>query len=262
MPMSQPIRLRGRVLGDGREPLVCAPLVACDLPGLEAEAAAVLAGRPDLLEWRVDFFQAIGDTSRVVEACAMLRRVAGTTPILFTRRSIREGGQPIDVTEQQVSTLIEAVCAAGCVDLVDCELASDPEHFRRAREAASRCGALLVGSFHDFQRTPDAAELGARFAAAQRMGADVAKVAVMPAGPADVLTLLQATLQASRELTLPLISMSMGPYGVLSRVFGWMFGSSVSFAAGQHASAPGQLPMEDMRAVLEVLRRAVRTDRG
>ncbi len=257
MNMSRPIRLRGRCVGGGKEPLICAPLVARDADGLRAEAVAVLARNPDLLEWRVDFFEAIAEPARVVQAAAMLRDIAAHTPILFTRRSTREGGQPIPVSEQGVSELIEAVCAEGCVDLVDCELGSEAQHFQRARAAASACGALLVGSFHDFQRTPDADTLAAIFARAQHLGADIAKVAVMPNSAADVLGLLQATLRASRTIELPLITMSMGPLGMPTRLFGWMFGSSVSFASGEQASAPGQLSIPELRAVLESYRRSV-----
>ena len=257
MRMSKPIRLRGRVLGGGREPLVCAPLVAPDLDGLRVEAAQVLARKPDLLEWRVDFFQDLADAPGGVEAAGMLRQQAADVPILFTRRSIREGGQAIAASEEQVSAAIEAVCAAGLVDLVDCELASQPAHFQRARAAAASCGALLVGSFHDFQRTPDAQELVSRFAAAAHLGADVAKVAVMPRDLDDVLCLLQATLRASRAIDLPLIAMSMGPYGSLTRLCGWMFGSSVSFAVGGRASAPGQVPIEDVRTAAELLHRSL-----
>ena len=256
MNTSKPIRLRGRTLGTGDGPLICAPLVARDQEGLRREARAVLAAKPDLLEWRVDFFAALGDRARVLEASAMLRQLAGNTPILFTRRSTREGGEPIQTSEEAVSEAIEAVCAQGSVDLVDCELASQAEHFARARAAATACGALLVGSFHDFQRTPDGAELAGIFERAQRIGADVAKVAVMPSNPDDVLTLLQATLRASRDVRLPLITMAMGPLGMPTRLFGWMFGSSVSFAAGQQASAPGQLPIAELRAVLQLYERA------
>ncbi len=255
--LSKPIRLRGHAVSDGREPLICAPLVARDMDALRVEAANVIAKKPDLLEWRVDFFRAIADTTRVVEAAGMLRGLATGIPIVFTRRSIREGGQNIDASEDQVSSVIEAVCAEGWVDFVDCELSSEPEHFQRARAAAASCGALLIGSFHDFSRTPDANEIIGKFAAAKDLGADLAKVAVMPRDIDDVLTLLHATLQGSRTFDLPLITMSMGAYGSLTRLFGWMFGSSVSFAVGDRASAPGQVPIEDLRRVLEVLERSL-----
>ncbi len=257
MNMSKTILLRGRVVGGGSEPLVCAPLVARDLEGLRAETSAVLSKGPDLLEWRVDFFEALDDVARMVEAARELRRIAADIPLIYTRRSIREGGQSIRASEDTVSRGIEAVCAEGLVDFVDCELSSEPEHFRRAQQAAGSCGALLIASFHDFQRTPAAAELAERFDKAQQLGADLAKVAVMPRELDDVLGLLQATLDASRRVSMPLITMSMGPYGALTRLIGWMFGSTVSFAVGASASAPGQIPIEELRSVLGVLQKSL-----
>jgi 3-dehydroquinate dehydratase-1 len=150
----------------------------------------------------------------------------------------------------------QAVCASGSVDFVDCELGCAAGHVERTVDTAHRHGVAVIASFHDFKRTPALADIVARFRDAAAVGADVAKVAVMPQGPDDVLTLLAATLQGSREVELPLITMSMGPWGVPTRMFGWMFGSSVSFAAGESASAPGQLPIDDLRRVLDVLHRA------
>jgi 3-dehydroquinate dehydratase-1 len=115
----------------------------------------------------------------------------------------------------------------------------------------------LIASFHDFQRTPSADEIFARLEAAGRAGADVAKAAVMAESPEDVLTLLSATVRGRRELGLPLITMSMGPYGSLTRLFGWAFGSAVSFAVGAASSAPGQLPIEALRRVNEILTEAL-----
>ena len=50
----------------------------------------------------------------------------------------------------------------------------------------------------------------------------------------------------------------MGAYGSLSRLFGWVFGSSVSFAVGEKSSAPGQVPIEQLNAVVEILQRALK----
>ena len=91
----------------------------------------------------------------------------------------------------------------------------------------------------------------------QALGADIAKVAVMPRAMDDVLTLLQATLQASRTLEIPVVSMAMGGLGTLTRVCGWAFGSAMTFAVGDGISAPGQMPIEDVEAALAVLRRGM-----
>jgi 3-dehydroquinate dehydratase-1 len=131
-----------------------------------------------------------------------------------------------------------------------------PEHVAQVREMTRRAGIPLVLSFHDFQRTPADDALAARFAQAQRLGADVAKVAVMPQSMEDVQRLLAATLRASRELTIPVITMSMGGLGAVSRICGGVFGSALTFAVGAAPSAPGQIAIEDVRAALDVLQRA------
>lgn len=252
----RPILVRGQPLAGGRLPAICAPLVARTPDALAAEAAAVATTKPDLLEWRVDFFAALAGTADVLAAAAKVRAAAPGIPILFTRRAQREGGQPIALSEAQVLALYEAVAASGTVDLLDFEMDNAAADVERVRALAQRHGLQLVLSFHDFQRTPAAAELQARFAQAQRLGADVAKVAVMPQAMDDVHRLLGATLQASQSLDIPVISMAMGGLGAVSRLCGGVFGSALTFAVGAAASAPGQIPIDDVRAAIAVLQRA------
>lgn len=250
------IELNGKALGGARFPAICAPLVGRTRQALLAEAAAVAAKGPDLLEWRVDFFEGIGDSAAVVELAAAIKRLANSIPILFTRRASHEGGQPIALSEDGVLELYRAVCASGHVDLVDFEMSNDPIHVRQVREFAHASGIKLILSFHDFQRTPAVEVLNQRFAQAEQLGADVAKVAVMPRNMEDVLTLLAATLHSSQQLRIPVVSMSMAGLGALTRLCGSAFGSALSFAIGQSGSAPGQMPIEDLDAGLAILRRA------
>lgn len=260
MAFSRPITLKHKPFVSEQEPLICTPLVGTDEVEIHRELAAILPKRPDLLEWRVDFFSDIADTRRVVALGQDIQRRAGAIPLIFTRRSIREGGQPIPLDEDQVFELYAAVCGAGCADLFDYELSVGPRHFQQAAALAKNTGCRLIASYHNFQETPDAAALMAKFAAMEQAGADVAKIAVMPKELRDVLTLLDATLTARKTLSLPIISMSMGAYGALSRLFGWMFGSSVSFAVGEQSSAPGQIPIEQVNAVVAVLQQALKGD--
>ena len=89
------------------------------------------------------------------------------------------------------------------------------------------------------------------------LGADVAKIAVMPQSMDDVLALLAATERASRNVDIPLVSMAMGPLGAVTRAAGWIFGSAMTFAVGASSSAPGQMPIEDVRLVVEALQRTM-----
>jgi len=257
MSKARSLKVNGQEVAGGKVPLICTPVVGRTRPAVLEETAAVLAKRPDLLEWRVDFFEGLGRTGEVVDLARALRKAAGKVPIVFTRRSPREGGEANPVGEDEVIELYGAVCESRAVDFVDYELGNPAEKVRKVREASSRHGVGAILSFHDFKGTPPLEALFEKFSDAERAGADVAKVAAMPKGVEDVLTLLAATHRAHRELTVPLISMSMGPYGSVSRMVGVLFGSAVSFAVGKAASAPGQMAIEDLRTVLAIVERAL-----
>lgn len=253
MSFSRPIVLKEKTIGGGKEPLVCTPLVGRDEAAVCREMAVVAAKKPDLIEWRVDFFEGIVELERVVALGRKIQALAAGIPVIFTRRSIREGGTPIALDEDQVFEMHAAVCRAGCVDLFDYELSCEPRHFAQAVALARETGVRLIASFHNFDATPSAQEIVAKFVAMEKAGADIAKVAVMPRELRDVLTLLEATLDGQNAISLPIISMSMGPHGSLSRLFGWVFGSSVSFAVGEKSSAPGQVPIEQLNTVVDIL---------
>jgi len=257
MQTYQPIELKGQPIAGGKFPLICTPLVGCTFNKLMAELEVVLTKQPDVLEWRVDFFEKIGDSGAVVAAAKAIKNRAKDIPLLFTRRSTLEGGEPIALTEDQLLSLYETLCQSHCIDLIDYEMANQPTHIARVRTAAKAHDIKLLLSFHNFSDTPGLDSLIAKFLLAEQLGADVAKVAVMPRDLDDVLTLLMATREASKRLRIPLISMSMGPLGAITRIVGGVFGSSLSFAVGSAASAPGQIPIDELSAVLTILKRSM-----
>jgi 3-dehydroquinate dehydratase-1 len=245
----KPILIRGKAAA---MPLICAPLVGATREAVLAEAAAALAAKADIVEWRVDHFRDFGD---VMQTGGALRDTLAGLPLLFTRRSAAQGGRKISLSERQVVELYAEVCAAGFADLVDYEMAL-PD-VKAIREVAHRHGVGVVCSFHDFERTPPLEQLAAQYRRAQELGGDAAKVSVMARGPEDVLTLLAATQQASKALSLPLIGVSMGPHGALSRTIGFAFGSALTFGVAAGASAPGQMPIAELRAAIEIARKAL-----
>lgn len=255
MKQDKVIDIRGRRLG-GPTPLICSPLVARTPERLATEAANVLGKRPDVIEWRVDYFERIAETAAVLASGKALRAAAGETPIIFTCRAAHEGGTPNALDADGVVRLYDAVASAGFTDFVDFELSNPPALVRRVRERTREQRTRLILSYHNFGYTPGHDVLVERFLEADRLGADVGKVAAMPRDRMDVLTLLHATATAEAKARIPLISMSMGPLGVATRMVGGAFGSSLSFAIGEGASAPGQMPIADLAAVFDALARA------
>lgn len=249
---SKTLTIRNKVLG-GPVPLICLPLVAEDKAGLLEQAREVLTYQPDALEWRVDKFEAVRDTGAVVAALAELREVIGDIPLIFTCRIIDEGGfQEISAADRQA--VMEAVIASKKTDLVDIEIANDKAMIGAVKKACEESGTNLILSFHNFTETPEEDFITGKLCEAAELGADVAKGAVMPRNYGDVLTLLSATYRARTELLdIPIITMSMGAEGGITRIAGGLFGADLTFAIGSASSAPGQIPIGDIRKAWEAL---------
>jgi len=87
----------------------------------------------------------------------------------------------------------------------------------------------------------------------EQLGADIAKIAVMPRNSEDVAVLLGVTSEASETMFCPVITMSMGGQGVISRMAGQIFGSAVTFGTVGQASAPGQIPLDRLKEILTLI---------
>jgi 3-dehydroquinate dehydratase-1 len=257
MAANKPIIVKGRNIGGGRFPLIIAPLVGTTGDAVLAELKRVLAKQPDIVEWRADFFADIDRPDAVVDLARRIKEAAGTVPLLFTIRAVAEGGEKIALAGDQIVELYATVCRQGAADLVDYELSNPIERVNRVRGVSRETSTAMIMSYHNFQHTPALDVLTEKFAQAAQRGADVAKVAVMPKNMHDVLVLLAATLNASEALDVPLMSMSMGGQGSVSRLFGWAFGSAATFAVGDNSSAPGQIPIDELRKVIDITRQAL-----
>ena len=75
----------------------------------------------------------------------------------------------------------------------------------------------------------------------------------MPKSSGDVLALLRATEMMKALTEKPVITMSMGRLGMISRMSGEIFGSVMTFGTVGNSSAPGQIPLEELRMALKVL---------
>lgn len=227
-------------------PKICVPIVESGLPAIISEIKRLKALPIDLIEWRMDYF--FDDPMNALQAIA---QEIEDKPLLCTLRSQREGGKAAGAYEQLADMLLQVIESQLC-QLIDIELSLGEATVHRLVEAARQNDVLTVLSKHDFDKTPPKEDIIAVFEAMNRLGADLCKYAVMPNTPRDVLTLLDASLTVSERIG-PVVAISMGELGKISRVSGNYFGSCMTFAAGKEASAPGQLPAEELHAILQDL---------
>ena len=247
----EPVIVGGLSIGTGR-PKIVVPVMAENLTGLLQAAEAVRHSPAQIVEWRLDGFEGVFDKSALLEAAAALSAALGDLPLLATFRTHREGGERA-ASESEYAALIETLADSGLADLIDIELFTGDDFVRREIEFCHSRGVRVIVSSHDFHATPPKEELIARLNKMERLGADLSKLAVMPERPEDVLTLLAATREVSAHAARPVVTMSMGRLGAVSRISGEVFGSALTFGAVGRVSAPGQVEAGALAQVLPLL---------
>ena len=274
--------------GPGGLPAVAVSLTGPSLAQARTQARSAIDAGADVLELRVDLLEEAGAlaapapldaataAAQVLECLRGLREAIDTTdgadagsPVLLTCRTAAEGGRA-QLDDTAYGSLLRSVLD-GLTDWA-------PERRPAAIDIEVQRGCLpqvcaqahalsidVVASFHDFEATPADEALEEVLARMAREGADLAKIAVWPTSADDLARLLgvcaRATAGAGERsgLGVPVAAMSMGALGAVSRVAP-AFGSALTFAVvpdeqGQaRASAPGQLPIQDVRRCLELLR--------
>lgn len=249
------ISVRNIRIGEG-VPKICVPVVARSIKALPEVIDTVMESDPDIIEFRADYIinsNMDDGESMDAEMLKAIRKRIDDKVLLFTIRTVDEGGEA-DITADEYIRLCKTACDSGCIDLVDVEAFKQDGILGRISEIAHKNNVYVVGSNHNFEKTPEEEDILRRLIYMGENGADMPKIAVMPNSPEDVVRLLSATLRyRGLEESKPVITMSMGWHGVISRLSGEIFGSAVTFAAVGETSAPGQIPIEDVRYILNVL---------
>jgi len=243
------VKIRDLVIGE-EMPKICVPVMGKKKEDIYAAAIeAVKRKSVNIVEWRADDFEDVFKKSAVSEVLENLRKILGNIPLLVTFRTRAEGGR-CEASSEAYFDFLETVTASGKADMLDIELLAGD--IAEALEKAKSAGLVTVVSNHEFFKTPSKQCIVQRLRQMERLGADIAKMAVMPEKAEDVLTLLSATLEAKEVLSCPIVTMSMGQLGLVSRLCGQQFGSAITFGLAGEASAPGQIDADSLYAVLKL----------
>lgn len=246
------IRIREIEIGAGM-PKICVPVTGVTVSEILEQTAQAVEKQPDLLEWRADFFESLTEPEKVHEMAGKMRDILKNIPMIFTVRTSREGGNCHISTEDYISLLSQAAENPE-IDLIDVELYRDVPQMKVLIARLKEKGKKVIASNHHFDRTPVRTTMERILAEMDDSGADIRKLAVMPGSPENVLDLLYATSHANWSGKAPVITMSMGSLGSLSRISGQIFGSAVTFGTVGEASAPGQLAIDELRIIMKILK--------
>lgn len=247
--------IKGKIIGKGK-PLVCVPVMESSKEEILRETRRLEEAHTEMIEWRVDAFENVESPNVIREILNEMKHIIKESILVYTFRSKNQGGCKA-LSAADIYDIHQVAAESDVVDFIDVEYfeAKNPQkEIAMLREM----GAYVIASHHDFEQTPDTEVIRMLLEQIRESGADVVKLAVMPQNMWDVLHLLEETNRFhENHPDYPLITMSMGAKGGISRVAGEFFGSCVTFGAGGQASAPGQLPVKQLEEILHILHQSV-----
>ena len=205
---------------------ICVPVTAHTYKEIIDEISNIVSNFDDctdIIEYRADYFEKIFDNQAVDELFSGINQIPKDIPVLFTFRTSIEGGER-DIDPEVYKELIIKAIDSGAFSAVDVEINRGDALFCDIVEYAKKHNVTVIASYHDFEKTPDNAFITNQLSKMEKQGADIAKIAVMPKNEEDVLRLINASFEAKNNLSIPIVSISMGEMGALSRVAGKITG--------------------------------------
>lgn len=247
--------IKGKIIGKGK-PLVCVPVMESSKEEILRETRRLEEAHTEMIEWRVDAFESVESPNAIREILNEMKHIIKESILVYTFRSKNQGGCK-ELSAADIYDIHQVAAESDVVDFIDVEY-FEAKNPRKEIAMLQEMGAYVIASHHDFEQTPDPEVMRMLLEQIRESGADVVKLAVMPQNMWDVLHLLEETNRFhENHPDYPLITMSMGAKGGISRVAGEFFGSCVTFGAGGQASAPGQLPVKQLEEILHILHQSV-----
>ena len=241
----------GKITLSNNQARVCVPVMGKTTEEVLQQLKSVVEMEPDIIEWRGDFFET-DNNEGYLNVLKQMKDVNENIPVIFTIRTDSEGGNK-KIGWNEYCDLCLFIAEKGKefnVEFVDVEVFKDDKANELINSLHEK-GMNVIGSNHHFDKTPDKEEMVKILSTIEKSGADVCKLAVMPRDKKDVEVLIEASKETDEKIKAPINTMSMGELGAVTRVIPKITKTSVTFAAGVSASAPGQPGIKVVRKLLQ-----------
>lgn len=218
---------------------ICVSIAAHDLEQLKRQINQAFNYGADYVEIRFDFLN-LSEMAQAMSISNMINKKA-----VYTLRAPDEGGHFKGSTAQRIAWLKKL--AASKPMLLDVELNTIKCNTCLMDYLKAQNVSLLI-SWHDFEKTPQDAELK-RLLYEMRTYSQNIKMVATAQTTVDSLRLLDL-YENARELNL--IAFAMGDAGVVSRVLCVIIGNApFTYASLEKAISPGQLTIKQMRKLYD-----------
>jgi len=217
------------------------PLIA-GVVSSEDDLKEELVGPADLLELRIDMFERI-EIPFILDM--VLKARSFDKPLLATVRAFSEGGMK-EIEDSLRAEIINELIPH--IDAIDLEIASSLL-ISRFKPLLENKGKLLIGSYHNFNETPEDKVLEETYSKAKELHCDIVKIATTTNTEEDLVRLLEFTFRHRKE---GIITVSMGDIlATIGRPILCVFGSLLTYGSLTRGSAPGQMSVSTLRRFID-----------
>ncbi len=229
----------------GTKPILLCTVLEEDVESTVKSAKKSFENGADCIELRIDKLK---DNSMIKE---VIKKIEG--PKLLVCRPKDWDGFFEGTEEDRIERLLIAIDNGA--DAVDVELKTPPVLREKVIKKAKQKKIPVLIAYENFEKTPSNKELLNILKEEQKLGADIAKFAVIAKNYSDMIRVLQVVLEAKKILDIPFVAIAMGKFGSASRPLSCVLGSSMTYCAAEKGKegAPGQLQIKDTRMIIELL---------
>ncbi len=183
------------------------------------------------------------DNDFVIHLATML----GDKLIVLFRRQRLEKPHMDSETRQNLLHLISTTNV-----YIDLDIATQEEDIAYINEHNLQLS--LIASYHNYDKTPGQSELDKFVSKMDQYKPTVYKFATFCENEADAVRLLQLLINLKNKQKQHII-LGMGEYGMITRIFGTMWGNMMIFApqTQEKQTAPGQLTREQLEKIFTIM---------
>ncbi len=231
--------------------LICVPITGLVLPSIISQAREIADAPVDMAEWRIDHFA--GDEEQIPKVIETLKGMLDDKKLIVTLRTTDEGGED-NGDKFDYFSVVEGIISQDVADYVDIEIDKLADGHMDIFDKYSDRKIKIIGSYHDFEKMPEEKFIVDKLAQIKDAGCEVGKIACMAETQNEAGMMLSATqLFKDDNPDYPVATMAMGKAGYLTRLYGGLYGSSITFATLGKASAPGQRSVEEVVTTFDKL---------
>lgn len=242
------IEIKGTVFGQGLAK-ICIPTTQDNYDDLIKTLKEYKKLACQVIEIRIDY---LTELNNLTDLFLRIKELNLPQVLLFTCRSLEQGGN-YKFDRNQIYMIYRQAIASKIFNIFDLELSWGRNIIIDLTQEIRENNAYTMISHHDFTYTPTKESMMSKLALMNALGGDILKMALMPSTKQDVLNVLEVSNYINSYYDKPVVMISMGEIGSVSRIIGYEFGNAITFAKVGDGSAPGQLSLEDLNKVFDIL---------